>query len=491
MSVTTTPSDQFEPTPPTGHGGITAWLGRFRRRGNDMPTEALEFFSPSQAVMARPAHPLANQITAIIGALVVSLLIVFSIVRVDRLATGQGKIVSMVPETVVQPLNAGVVKTIAVAQGDIVRKGQLLAQLDPTFASSDNTTAREQVDRYQTEVDRLTAELHQVPYKPKQLTPGALVQEGIYAQRAAAREAQLRYYQGQIEAQRAQYRLAEANVRQYAKQTGIASDLERIRAKLEADAVGSRIDTLAAVNQRLETERNVLTSLQQMDTAKQTIAALQGQLDNANQSWFADVSQTLTSDEVQLASYRNQLEHAALTYKLVDLRAQEDSIVLSVAPVSVGSVLQSGQTFFTLVPINAPFEVDAQITGDQAGFVVPGQAATIKFSTFDFMRFGSGTGTVRLISADSFSTNSGSNSGAASSGTLANSVYTGGTTTNPYFYDLRVTLDRLSMKHVPKHFRPTPGMPVEVDVKVGDRTVIEYIIERVSPILNDGMTEPN
>jgi HlyD family secretion protein len=489
MSVTTTRT----PAPTPSDEKPAGFLSRFRRTQDaTLGSETLEFFSPCQALMARPPIRLADNVVAIICTMFMIILFLMFVLDLDRLATGMGRIVSMTPETVVAPLNTGVVKTIAVSEGDIVRKGQLLAQLDPTFAASTNTQANEQLDRYQTEVDRLNAEFHQVPYRPKQLTPGATVQEGIFAQRAAAREAELRYYKGQIDAQRALEAQADAQVRQYAKETGIAVDVEKIRTKLEQDAVGSRLDTLSAVNQRLEAERSVLFNINQAENARQTVAALQGQLDNYNQQWFADVSQTITDDSVQLAQYRAQMEQAALNYKLIDLRAQEDSIVLSVAPVSTGSVVQGGQTFFTLVPINAPLEVDAQITADQTGYVQIGQPATIKFATFDFIEYGEGTGTVRLVSADSFLTGA-SNAGTTGTpaGTSGNSIFTGQSPTNPYFYDVRVSIDRLGLKNVPRDFRLTPGMSVEVDVKVGSRKIIEYLAEKILPVVYEGMREPN
>jgi HlyD family secretion protein len=496
MSVTTTPT----PTPSGGepkHGrtGLLGWINAVRSPRDDMPTEVLEYFSPSQAIIARGPLPLANHTLAIIGTMFMCLFFLFFMVSLDRLAIGTGKVISMVPETVVAPLNMGVVKTIAVNTGDIVHKGQLLAQIDPTFAAADNTAAREQVDRYQTEVDRLQAEFHQQPYRPRQLTAGALVQEGIFAQRAAAREAELRYYQGQIDAQKALETQANSQIRQYAKETGVSLDIEKIYTKLEQDAVGSRINTLTAVNTRLESERQVLFNISQAENARQNVSALQGQLENYNQQWFADVSQTITDDMVQLASYRDSLEHAALNYKLVDLRAQEDSIVLAVAPISVGSVIQSGQTFFTLVPINAPLEVDAQITADQTGFVIPGQTAEVKFATFEFTMFGEAQGSVRVVSADSFLTGSTANGSGSTtgipSGNAGDSIFTGVNPTSPFFYDVRVSIDRLNLKNVPKDFRVLPGMPVEVDIKVGDRTIWDYLVERVVPIIYEGMREPN
>jgi HlyD family secretion protein len=489
MSVTTTQAPV--PTPPQ-RDKPSSFLSRFVRKDDSMPAETLEFFSPCQAIMARPPIRLADNVVAIIGSMFALIFALFFLLNLDRLATGNGRIVSMTPETVVQPFTTGVVKTIAVSEGDIVRKGQLLAQLDPTFTASTNTQAIEQLDRYQTEVDRLTAEFHQTAYRPRQLTPGAIVQEGIFAQRAAAREAELRYYKGQIDAQRALEAQSDAQVQQYAKETGVAVDVEKIRTKLEQDAVGSRLDTLAAVNQRLEAERSVLFNINQADSARQTIAALQGQLDNYNQQWFADVSQTITDDSVQLAQYRAQMEQAALNYKLIDMRAQEDSIVLSVAPVSPGSVMQAGQTFFTLVPINAPLEIDAQITADQAGFLQVGQPANIKFETFTYVDYGMASGSLRLVSPDSFLTGSASQGTTGTpSGTVGNSIFTGQSPTSPYFYDVRISIDRLSLKNIPKDFHLTPGMPVSVDVKVGYRTVWEYLVEKIMPIVYEGMREPD
>jgi HlyD family secretion protein len=429
-------------------------------------------------------------VVLILGSMVLVIFTMFGVLTMDRIVVANGKTISMTPEIVVQPLNTSVVKTIAVAEGDIVRKGQLLAQLDPTFTAADNAAAVDQTDRYQTEVDRLTSELHQSAYRPRKLTPGAVIQEGIFAQRSAAREAELRYYSGQIEAQRALLNQAEANVRQYAKETGVSVDVEKVRIQLEHDEVGSRLDTLAATSARLESEREVLGSIQQAENARETIKGLQGQLDNYNQQWFADVSQTITSDNVQLAAYRDQLEHAALNYKLIDLRAPQDSVVLSVAPVSIGTVLQSGQTFFTLVPINAPIEIQSQMTGDMSGFVFVGQPVEVKFQSFPFTEFGEAHGTVRLVSADSFVTNAGATTTTGSAGTTANSVFTGVAPTSPYFYDVRVTLDRLEMKNMPKDFRVVPGMPVEADIKVGERTIWDYLIERMLPIIEEGMREP-
>lgn len=229
MSVTTTPP----PPPPKETGARRGLLGVFGKPGgsgggDEPPAALLEFFSPTAAQLAAPARRAAVMTIYIIASMAAVLLIIFAVFNVDRVVIASGKVISTTAEEVVQPLTMGVVRTIAVSEGDIVRKGQLLAQLDPTFTTADTTAATDEVDRYQTEVDRLTAELHQVPFKPRRLTAGAVVQEGIYTQRASAREAQLRYYQGQIDAQRALLAQASGDIRQYAKETGVAVDRKSV-----------------------------------------------------------------------------------------------------------------------------------------------------------------------------------------------------------------------------------------------------------------------
>ena len=99
---------------------------------------------------------------------------------------------------------------------------------------------------------------------------------------------------------------------------------------------------------------------------------------------------------------RESLNKAQLRQQLVELRAERDATVLTVAKVSVGSVLQSGQQFITLVPTDAPLEVEANISGRDDGFVHVGDPVAIKFDTFPYHQYGMADGTVRTVSADSF-----------------------------------------------------------------------------------------
>jgi HlyD family secretion protein len=200
------------------------------------------------------------------------------------------------------------------------------------------------------------------------------------------------------------------------------------------------------------------------------------------QSWRADVSQQLSDATGKLSDARESLNKAQLRKQLVELRAEQDSIVLTVAKVSAGSVLQSGQQFITLVPADAPLEIEANISGRDDGFVRISDPVSIKFDTFPFIQYGLGYGAVRTISADSFTSQDDQRNPTGAVPVPAQS-------TEPY-YRARVTIDRVDLHGTPPDFHLLPGMPITADIKVGKRTVIQYLLGRVLPVASEGMREP-
>ena len=190
------------------------------------------------------------------------------------------------------------------------------------------------------------------------------------------------------------------------------------------------------------------------------------------QSWHADVSEKLADATGKLSDARESLNKAQLRKQLVELRADRDATVLTVAKVSVGSVLQSGQQFITLVPADAPLEVEANILGRDDGFMHVGDPVAVKFDTFPFIQYGLAYGTVRTISADSFTSQDEQRN-------PTGTVPVPGNSGEP-FYRARITIDRVDLHGTPPDFHVMPGMPVTADIKVGKRTVLQYLLGRVA-----------
>jgi HlyD family secretion protein len=156
--------------------------------------------------------------------------------------------------------------------------------------------------------------------------------------------------------------------------------------------------------------------------------------------------------------------------------------VLTVAKVSVGSVLQPGQEFITLVPADAPLEVEANIAGRDDGFVRVGDPVAIKFDTFQYHQYGMAYGTVHTVSADSFDSQDEQRNPTGMVPLPSNST--------DLYYRARIAIDRVALHDTPPDFHILPGMPTTNDIKVGKRTVLTYLLGRVLPVVSEGMREP-
>ncbi len=448
----------------------------------------LEFESPTAALLAHPV-PLRSRFTVwVIAALIAVLLVVAFTMPIDRVVTSAGRVTPAVANLVVQPLDTAIVRAILVHEGERVTKGQVLARLDPTFAAADERAAAQQAASLGAEVTRLQDELAGRSYVSDGTKPSQL-EALIFAQRQATYTYKVETYRQKIDSLRARVAQAAADVASYTGRLRLATETERMRAQLQRLNVGSRLNTLAAQDNRIEMARFLATARTSLDGAKRDLDAMIAERDGYIQQWHADTSQMLTTQQRKLDAARQQLQKDQLRRHLVELRAPQDAIVLSIAPVNVGSVLQTGDQFFTLVPINAPLQVETLVAGSEAGFVSPGVPVTIKFNTFPYVIYGSAKGRVISVSADSFNSQQAFQR-AVQTGRLSPASSATTQLSQTAFYRLRISIDAMNLRHLPPDFHLTPGMPVTADIKIGTRTFIQYMLARVIPPTTTGMREP-
>ncbi|MBN8898727.1 MAG: HlyD family type I secretion periplasmic adaptor subunit [Rhodospirillales bacterium] len=417
----------------------------------------LEFQSPSTAIINTPVPRSARGISWMIGSMVLAGIVATAVIRVDRVVEAPGR--------------------------ETVKAGQVLARLDPTFAAADMGALAAQVAALQAQVSRLQAEVNNQSFSYSGTDPNLALQAAIYAQRKSEYNYKLENYRQKADSLVATIRRANSDMAGYKDRLQYAQSLEQMRKELEKLQVGSRLNTLAAMDSRAEMQRNLEGAEQQAQGAQRDLAALIAEREGYIQNWHADAAQQLADATSKLSDARENLNKAQLRRQLVELRADRDATVLTISKVSVGSVLQSGQQFITLVPLDAPLEVETNITGRDAGYVHVGDPVAIKFDTFPYTLYGLGRGVVRIVSADSFTAQDDQRNP-----TGALPVPQSGNT-DPY-YRARVTIDKLELHGVPEGFKVVPGMPVTADIKVGERTLFEYFFSRVLPMGDEAMREP-
>lgn len=468
--------------PPSSKAIKPAAERRVSRAADPTLPAILEFQSPSAAMVATPIPRSAQGMIWVITSMFAACLILLGTIRVDRVIPTSGKVVSQAATIVVQPLETAIVRSINVREGQTVRAGDILAQLDPTFAAADVGALANQVGSLQAEVSRLQAEVDGKPFIYSGIDPALSLQAAIYAQRSAEFNFKLENYRQKISGLQATMERAMSDARAYQDRRVVAEKVESMRKELERLQVGSKLNSLAATDSRLEIERGLQDSIRTIASSRGDLDAMKAERDAYVQNSHSETAQKLAEETQKLSDARESLRKAQLRRQLVELRADRDATVLTVSKVSVGSVLQSGDPFITMVPSEAPMEVEVNIAGRDTGFVHVGDPVAIKFDTFPFSQYGMAVGTVRTISADSFT-------GQDDQRTHSGSVPVAAGSTEP-FYRARIAIDEVQLHDVPKDFHIAPGMPVTADIKVGRHTVLNYLMGKILPVAMEGMREP-
>lgn len=444
----------------------------------------LEFQSPSTAIINTPIPRGARNISWSIGSMVILCIVAAFLVKVDRVVATPGRVVAQSATLVVQPLETSIVRTIEVHEGESVHTGQILARLDPTFAAADLGALAAQVSTLQAQVSRLQAELDHRPFTYSGLDPNLALQAAIFAQRQSEFGYKIANYREKLDSLEATIRKAKSDVGFYRDRLAYAKTVEQMRKELEHLNVGSKINTLAAMDARAEIQRTGDAAEQAVIGSQRDLAALKAERDGYEQSWHADIAEKLSDATGKLSDARESLNKAQLRRQLVELRADRDATVLSIGKMSIGSVVTAGQQMFSLVPTDAPLEVEINIPGTENGFVHLGDPVAVKFDTFPYTQYGMAHGIVRIISADSFTQQD-----EQRNPTGALPVQTGPGAAG-IWYRARVTLDRVDLHDVPKGFRLIPGMSVTADILVGKRSIMKYLVGRYAPLAEEGMREP-
>lgn len=452
-------------------------------RGDPTLPAILEFQSPSTAIVNAPVPRAARSTALIVSLLVFSLMTALSLIHVDRVVTAPGKVISIRGTVMLQPLDTSIVRSIEVKPGERVRAGQILARLDPTFAAADLSALTAQVSGLQAQVTRLQAEVDGRPFTYSGIDPNLALQSAIFAQRQSEYNFKIEGYQQKANSLTATVARARSDAVGYRTRLQYATSLESMRKELERLNVGSKINTLSAMDMRADMQRNLSAAEQIAEGAQRDLAALIAERNGFTQNWRAEVAERLAESLGKLSDARESLNKAQLHRQLVELRAETDGTILSIAKVSVGSVLTVGQPLISLVPSDAPLEVEANLPSNQDGYVQLGDPVSIKFDTFDYTRYGMAYGTVRMISPDSFSA-------AEEQRNPTGAVTPAAGSSMDTWYRSRITLDRLELRNLPDDYRLMPGMPVTADIKIGTHTIMHYILGRIMPVIKEGMREP-
>jgi len=441
----------------------------------DMTDRTIAGFQSESGALSHESEPRLSRLTLYILAGSVALgVFLASQVRIDRIVTATGQLITREPTIVVQTLNRAIISAINVREGDRVKAGDVLATLDPTFVAADVAQLDVQIESLDAEIARLEAELAEKPLLTAGLSERyAAAQVNLMAQRGAQRAEQLRSFDSRIAQQEATIAKLANDQKRFGERAKIMTEVEGMRSKLAEQQYGSRLNLLQAMDQRLEVLRNLDYGQHAGNEAKHTLATTRAEREAFVEQWRTQVNVDLVQRRTARDAAAEQLAKARKNHDLVELRAPTDAIVQRVAKLSVGSVLADASPLFTLVPARARIEAEVSIDARDIGFVRVDDKVAVKLEAYNYLEHGHAEGRLHVLSEDAFTTREDDSK----------------TAVRP-FYKANVVIDRAELHNVPNGFRMMPGMPVTADIKVGTRSLLSYVSHGIHRSLNEAMREP-
>ncbi len=435
----------------------------------------IEFLPDADAIERNPLPRFVRlTLHVLLGAFV--FFIVWACVSpVEKIVIAHGKLVNPLPNIVVQPLETSIIQTINVRVGQVVKKGEILATLDPTFTAADETQLRTRLQSLETQTSSLRNEL--AGKAGATVNAGSSDDAQLQAQLSTERKGNYEAQKAKMDENIARLKASlETNLHDQeilAQRVKSLREVEAMQEQLMAEQFGAKMHLLEARDRRLEVERDMDLQRNKATEMKRELASLQAERSAFEKNWRQKSMEDLLSASRERDSLAEQLAKADKRARMVQLVAPADAVVLEIAKLSIGSIVREAEAMFTLVPLGSELEAEVQIDSQDVGFIKTGALAHLKVDAFSFQEHGMLDGKVRFISQDSFKRETAEKTG-------------GGL---DVYYLSRIPFSG-KLRKLPGDARMLPGMTVTAEIVVGHRTVMSYLLFPLTRALDESIREP-
>lgn len=438
-------------------------------------------FAP-QILHIQKAHPspMPRMVLGLIFVLIVVMLVWATFGRLDVVAVAEGKLIPATYLKIVQPSEAGIVKDILVSEGELVKAGQILVEMDSHTAEADSTTIRDALQYHDLTLRRIEAELNGTPFRRKQGDDSQL-----FDKVNAAYLANIRAYQDDLSAEVASKRKAQSDL---AASQEIQRKLEQTLPSYKAqeasyeelgrDGFAGQLMVDEKKRFRIETEQDLEAQKHNAQSIRATIA----QADQRLAQIRSDYRQKLEAEKVATFTEEQKLKQdwAKQSHKngLLQLKAPQAGIIKDLATHTPGTVVSPGTVLMTLVPVHETLNAEVWLKNEDAGFVHEGQSVKLKLTAYPFQKYGMIDGVVQQVGADSTEQNQQRNNGSEETKTLL-----------PASYKTLIKLSKQSLRLDDQVLELNPGMQVSAEIKLADQTVMEYLLSPVRKAFHEAARE--
>lgn len=483
---------------------------KFRDKKNqEAHREDMEFLPAALEILETPQSPVRIVFLWFICILATSLLVWGWFGKFDIVATAQGKIQPIGRVKIIESLDHGKVSAVAVGNGDIVKAGDVIAELDDTETRADEVAKSGSFSTLQAEILRRVALRQALTQLKMSLWQRAdkseypllafpeNIPELIRLREQTVFEADLRGVGASIHSLAAQRQQKQDQIvgltDAIASQRELVQTLEQrvtMRSQLLQSRAGSQVEFIDATQVYQEAKSALADKLAQLMGAKAEVNVVVAEAeklvetastDNANRWLEAQrAMDELEQEVIKVKSRRQRLQ----------IRSPIDGVVQLSSITAVGQIVTANTELMRIVSLDADLEIEAYLPNKDIGFVEPQQSAVIKVEAYPYTRFGVLKGEVKRVSSDAIPEPDAQNLESTMAQSAQSIIPTGNAQrVQNLVFPITVALQD-SVEQINKGPMPvTPGMSVTVEIKTGQRRILEYLFSPLADVASQAMKE--
>jgi HlyD family secretion protein len=395
----------------------------------------------------------------------------------DSAAIAPGRVMAETATKPIQHLEGGIVREVLVKESTPVHKGDVLFRLVPTRARANAEMLMKQVDAAMALEARLLAERDRAE---RISFPAALLDRRHVPETAAAVADQRKRFDERRQMLDSETRILKARLAQAEKEhaglthqaTSLKEQLENLNADIEDAStlmrrkLYRRSKYRALLRDRSRLEGQLGTNESEIARAVEATNEARLQIDKVERKFVDDASQQLPDVRVRLSDLREKMTVASDVMSRIEVRAPQNGIVQGLKVHAAGAVVKPGEALAELVPTGDKLVMAARVSPLDIDNVAKGQHAEIRFPAFSSRKIPTILGNVETVAGDAML-----------------DEYT----REPYFL-ARVIVDTSTIPNE-IHDRLVPGMPADVLIITGERTLLEYLFSPITDLLFKSMRE--
>jgi len=454
---------------------VQATRNRSHHAGTSAPAEdsyAVGKKRLAQSLMLEEEGPggIIRMASLVIILFVAAFVVWASYTRITEVVVSSGEVSPVGSVKKIQHLEGGIIKRIFVKDGDIIKAGEVVMELEPSGAIPERDQLVTRLAGLKLEAEQLrafsTGQSANLQDTDARYHDMAKSQVKIFEAKRLSVDAQINVIEKQIAEKQSEIQLLRGQQKSIKDQISLLNEQIGMRMELMRKGLQPKLVMLDNQRELARTEGQLAENKGQQRRVRKSIAELESRKEEISTRMVVEATESLGKINAEIAELQDSITQVEDKVTRLQIRSPVTGVIQNLQTETVGGVLAPGEVVVEVIPTDAELVVEARITTDDIGFVFTGQTATVKVLTYDYTRYGQIKGVIKRISATTVEDAQG----------------------KP-FYRAHIRLEKNYVGDQPGRNLVVPGMTVLADIKTGEKTLAEYLLKPIYKAFNEAFRE--